>query len=280
MSSHQVDELINYDLDNNPSFQVLNQEHRHALADGKRFRSIITLSILLYFNVPTTIYKVALVVEYLHNCSLIIDDLPTMDNDDVRRGKLSLHKLTSAKTAQLVAFNLNLVAQHHLATSITNLQINPVLQRDIYKELHNILLRKLDIVSGICNGQLLDIGELITDLGSYLKMAKGKTSSLFELSFIIGWVFGTSTTNNLEHVSQLGTTIGLAYQIYDDYNDYEEDVKYGRPNIFIITTIEIVNSLFREYLRQYRRILKLLNLDKLEYLNHIADYIESKYIID
>ena len=74
---------------------------KHALDGGKRIRSVITLTIGEALNPDINIDKLALCVELLHNTSLIIDDMPCMDNDNYRRGKMTVHYKYGNQKAQL-----------------------------------------------------------------------------------------------------------------------------------------------------------------------------------
>ena len=125
--------LISEDLQKNPNFQIpkIKEGSEFSLTDGKRLRPIIVLSIcnclnkLTGQNLDST--GGALAIEYIHNASLIIDDMPMMDNDQYRRGKLTVHAKYGQCLAQLVAYNLIIVAMRHLGDNIQKLNQLPFL---------------------------------------------------------------------------------------------------------------------------------------------------------
>ena len=95
-----LDKFI-HNIKNNKLREII----RYSLNDGKRLRPIIILDISYKLN-GKYLYDLALLVELLHNASLIIDDLPSMDNDDYRREKLTVHKKYGERAAKITAYFL------------------------------------------------------------------------------------------------------------------------------------------------------------------------------
>ena len=247
-----ISKLIKADL-NNISLKEIKEATIYCLNSGKRLRPMLLLSMQNLSDEKNSIQlaanELALFVEYVHNSSLIVDDMPCMDNDDIRRGKPTLHKKYGESMAQLVSYNLLISAQNHLRKGLeliynpdidtTNIKRN----RTLVSKIGDIVMEVLS-VDGICGGQYLDltINEDIDDIPpreqkeEVLRIANMKTGLLFSLSFILGWACKQGTNTQIEEIYEIkdaGTSFGLAYQIVDDLKDIEKDKQRndGRCNI-------------------------------------------------
>lgn len=187
---------------------------------GKRIRPLIALSIVhdcggdLNQAAP-----IMIALELIHCASLIHDDLPSLDNDDYRRGKLSCHKQFGEGVAVLTGDALVGVAFHTIATA------------DIPTELQALLLRSLSkAFIELCNGQELDIAEE----GKRPKIEiihQKKTGALFGATFEFGCrLADVSDESIIEIAIKTGEKFGLYFQILDDYLDiYGDPGSRGRP---------------------------------------------------
>ena len=250
-----ISKLIKADL-KNISLARIREATEYALNSGKRLRPMLLLE---FSNDPTDIknkasIELALFVEYVHNASLIIDDMPCMDNDDTRRGQLTLHKKYGESIAQLVSYNLLVTAQNHLRKGLeiaSSNQSSSSSSTGIDTESNRLLVSRIgDMVSdvlsvdGLCGGQYLDltIDSGIDDMPprkqreEVLRIARMKTGLLFSLSFVLGWAtmqFDSTKPEDLAKIKEAGTSFGLAYQIVDDIKDIDTDKTRndGRCNV-------------------------------------------------
>lgn len=257
-------EIIINDLDHNNAFKYQSKfVNRHfdmievikyTLNSGKRLRPIITGSICNWTN-PYFI----LFIEYIHNSSLIIDDLPCMDNDDIRRSQLTLHKKYGEEYAQLVAYNLMITAMTHLMKGCE--QIRELYNVDDFIHLQSVLNNELVnqlAFPGLCGGQLADLlmskTNDIDNLSereqkqTVLHMIKTKTGCLFSLSFVLGWLANGGQVEFIHNIKEIGYNFGICYQIIDDLRDVDKDKKKnnGRNNICKYYTINQLIDLFTE----------------------------------
>lgn len=229
----QKREAVNRELERLLSGQdsLLHQAMRYAvLSEGKRFRPLLVLSSAECFGVSQEAsFPAACALEFLHNYSLIHDDLPAMDDDDFRRGKPSCHKAFGEDIALLAGDALLTLAFEILASA-------PVSTRDLAVKV--LIIEEVSRsagVDGMIGGQLLDIKsspdqmteESMTDL-----MLK-KTGSLISAAVKVGALLGKASQSQMDAMVKYGKNIGLAFQIRDDILDYSEDTPDSfvrRPN--------------------------------------------------
>ena len=274
-----ISKLIKFDL-KNISLDRIREATEYALNSGKRLRPMLLLE---FGNDPANInnkasIELALFVEYVHNASLIIDDMPCMDNDDTRRGQLTLHKKYGESVAQLVSYNLLVTAQNHLRKGleiVSNNQTDTENNRLLVSRIGDIVSEVLS-VEGLCGGQYLDltIDSAIDDMPprkqreEVLRIARMKTGLLFSLSFVLGWAtlrFGKTKPVDLVNIKRAGTSFGLAYQIVDDINDIDTDKKRndGRCNICRYYSRNELIDLFTTELNNFVTIMQEYTFPKL-----------------
>lgn len=194
------------------------------LSGGKRLRPLLTIKTAEMFNQPLEKALIpACAIEMIHTYSLIHDDLPCIDNDDFRRGKLSLHKAYTEGIAVLAGDCL-LTHAFDVLTNITNLSSEKKL------ELISILA-KTSGGNGLIAGQILDIShenqkvnlELLQEI--HIK----KTGVLIAAAIEFGAIIGNASFNERALLKQFGLDIGLAFQIMDDVLDVvASNKKHGR----------------------------------------------------
>lgn len=195
-----------------PVFETALQEMLHA--GGKRFRPMLLLSVVNAVN-PLLIknaLKPALAVEFLHTYSLIHDDLPSMDDADLRRGHPTLHKTFDEVTAILVGDALN--------TEAFNLIANSSLSSDVKIELIKVLSNDGGI-NGMIIGQAIDCyfenQKLKLDQLEFLHIHK--TACLIAGSLKMGAIIAGLELQMQEKLYKFGIDIGLLFQIQDDIID-------------------------------------------------------------
>lgn len=193
--------------------ELLDAMRYSLLAGGKRIRSIIALEFCKAVGGdPQTALPIACAVEMLHTYSLIHDDLPCMDNDDLRRGKPTNHKVYGETIAVLAGDALQ--AEAFKAILFCGLSA------DIKAECARILADAAG-ENGICGGQYLDMkGERTALSGDELSdMCRRKTASLIAAACRMGAVAGGANEKQCQAAESYGYDIGLAFQIRDDILD-------------------------------------------------------------
>ncbi|NRG98923.1 polyprenyl synthetase family protein [Streptococcus suis] len=193
----------------------LNQSVLYSLqAGGKRIRPLLLLTILESFGMELkqAHYQVAACVELIHTGSLIHDDLPAMDNDDYRRGRLTNHKVYDEATAILAGDSLFLDPFGFLA------------QVDLPAETILALVRELSQASGtfgMVAGQVLDMageGQNLT-LEQLQAIHANKTGKLLTFPFVAAGIIAEQSDAVISHLRQAGQLVGLAFQVRDDILD-------------------------------------------------------------
>ena len=199
--------------------------------------------------------------EFIHTSSLIIDDLPCMDNDDMRRGRESVHKRYGLLASKLVSTLLMSDAHTMLFKMYDNIDCDDIDDR---------LLKVLDVVTsnigikGAAYGQYLDMlpkysNEFVedvinTEIKEYTseniigKIIEKKTGVIFEIAFVSAYILGGGDLDNLERVKKVSYDFGMIFQIYDDYKDEEEDRK------------RMINGLTPNYVIRFGRERALLKM--------------------
>jgi geranylgeranyl pyrophosphate synthase len=204
---------------------ALSAAMRYAvLGGGKRLRSRLALSAAVWLGEPAeAALPAARAVEYIHAYSLVHDDLPAMDDDDVRRGRPSLHRAFGEATAILAGDALQAAAFATLA--------DPGLVRRRGGERVALAVRLLGRAAGavgMVGGQSLDLALAATpagpgrerELGAMVRM---KTAALFTAAAVLGGVVGGGSPAQVRYLARLGRRFGLRYQIWDDLGDLATD---------------------------------------------------------
>lgn len=213
-------ELYSLNLIEDKSGTIIEEAMAYSLeAGGKRLRPLLLLAVLKAFGKEISEgYPTAAALEYIHTYSLIHDDLPAMDNDDLRRGKPTNHIKYSESTAILAGDALLTKAFDIVTTG------------DLSSDKKVILIRELAICSGyegMIGGQQADIdGEnselTIEELES---VHARKTGELLRFSMFAGGVIADADKESLRLLEDVARKIGIAYQIRDDLLDVVGDAQ-------------------------------------------------------
>jgi farnesyl diphosphate synthase len=190
-------------------------------AGGKRIRPFLILQSALLFDIePETSLRIAAAVEYVHTYSLIHDDLPAMDDDDLRRGKPSTHKKFDEATAILAGDALLTLYAEVLASPKTHK--NPEVRLSLI-----FALSKSLGLSGMVGGQMLDIEaeNRILNKTDIIRMQRMKTGALIEFSCEAGAISANVTDERRDRLKTYAQNIGLAFQVVDDLLDLKGDSK-------------------------------------------------------
>jgi geranylgeranyl diphosphate synthase type II len=189
-------------------------------AGGKRLRPALVLSaaeaVLGKSSAFDAAMPVASAVEFIHTYSLVHDDLPAMDNDDYRRGKLTNHKVFGEAMAILAGDALLTHAFHLIPQAARQGGISAEVALAIVED-----LAKLAGAPGMVGGQVADmLGEQgITSIAELEYIHLHKTSDLIVFSVTAGGRIGGANDRQLELLARYGRNIGLAFQIQDDILD-------------------------------------------------------------
>jgi len=192
-----------------------------SINGGKRVRPFLVSQAAKLAKAKKSEYlRIASAIESIHSYSLIHDDLPSMDNDDFRRGKLSTHKKFDEATAILAGDALHDFAFEILSSHLTH--INP--ERRI--QLVNYLAKSIGH-QGLAAGQSLDLlyENKKNNLEKIIKMYKLKTSSLFEFSFSSPFILTGHPKKIIQFYQRYGSLFGLVFQIIDDLIDDSNSFK-------------------------------------------------------
>jgi len=186
------------------------------LGGGKRFRALLLLSSYRAVGGRGDASRLAAAAEIVHAYSLIHDDLPCMDNDDVRRGRPTVHRAFSEQLATRAG-----VAMVPFAARTA---FNGAISIGLTSEEAAAVAREVMIASGaggMIGGQLLDLeseGQQL-DLEGLERIHRGKTGALIRASALIGGMAARGTAGQLQALAEFGEAIGLAFQIADDVLD-------------------------------------------------------------
>ena len=214
---NEINQRLENILSQYPDSKVKEAMYYSLKAGGKRIRPLIVLQVIRAYGLDYRNYiDIACALEMIHTYSLIHDDLPGMDNDDLRRGKPTCHKQFGEATAILAGDGL------------LNEAVNIILQTNLDDSLKLSLVSCLYTSSGI-NGMILgqeyDIENEDKKLSKETldKIHHYKTGKLLSCAFQMGALI--ASPNDLEILKQIGYKIGLAFQIQDDILDVTSDAK-------------------------------------------------------
>ncbi len=194
----------------------LHEAMRYAcIGGGKRLRAqLVYVTGALFECQAKALDNAAAAVEMIHAYSLIHDDLPAMDNDDLRRGKATVHIAFDQATA--------ILAGDALQTCAFSTLLNAKCSDNVKVQLMKTLATATGS-SGMCGGQQLDIdaSQLKISLEDLQTLHAMKTGALIEASVKMGAIIAQATSIEQEALSAFATDLGLAFQIQDDILDIE-----------------------------------------------------------
>jgi geranylgeranyl diphosphate synthase, type II len=202
------------------------------IAPGKRFRPALVYMVAEAIGKGTDVSEAALAVEYFHTASLIADDLPCMDNDDYRRGRPTVHKVWNESIALLASFALISSGFEHIARNADFLKKRDDDLSKSCAEIAQIGVLEASYTMGsigLIGGQYLDLFMRDLNEKSFLDIIEKKTAALFELCFVLGWIFGGGERSKLKTVHEAARQFGIAFQIIDDIDDMQKDREYNNP---------------------------------------------------
>ncbi|MEA3010755.1 MAG: farnesyl diphosphate synthase [Sphingomonadales bacterium] len=188
-----------------------------AIGGGKRLRPLLVAAAAgLFHTSRERAVRVGAAVECIHVYSLIHDDLPAMDDDDLRRGKPTLHKAYGEATAILAGDALHALAFEILAEESTH--EDPFVRSELVAE-----LARAAGPAGMAGGQMMDLGagEVALDLAAVTRLQQLKTGALIGFCLESGAIMGRVPPDRRLKLRGYARDVGLAFQIADDLLDEE-----------------------------------------------------------
>ena len=188
---------------------------KYALSGGKRLRPYIVFSVAeMLGREPQSFLDAACAVEFVHTSSLILDDLPCMDDSRIRRGRPSLHREFDEATAILAAVSLLSRGFASLAENASALRLSS----DVTNRAMTCLAETVG-ASGMVAGQMAELLASAADLKTIEVVHDRKTSSLFVASGQVPAILAGAAEQDIHAIGGYGHHLGLAYQIADDISD-------------------------------------------------------------
>ncbi|MCX7885211.1 MAG: polyprenyl synthetase family protein [Caloramator sp.] len=266
--------------ENDAPVRIVEAMKYSLLAGGKRIRPILSISICQALGGKIDdVLDFACAIEFIHTYSLIHDDLPAMDNDDLRRGKPTNHVVFGEAMAILAGDGLlNYAFEIMLKEAVDK-------NKFFYLKAADIVAKAAGI-KGMIGGQVIDLeseGKKI-DIDTLNKMHRKKTGALIEASCLCGCIIAQKE-DMTEAVKEYGKNLGIAFQIVDDILDYVGDpkklgkntgidIKNNKSTYVSILGIEKSKKLAEEYSLNARNNAK--TIDKSGFLLNLTDYLLNR----
>ena len=231
---------------------------------GKRLRPIIIKEVAKSLSLNKSQYlKPMIAIELVHSYSLIHDDLPCMDDDDYRRGRLSTHKKYDEAQA--------ILAGNSLLTMAFNL-----LSQDSNSSLIE-LLSLLSGYKGLAGGQSLDIDTIEKKLNYKIikKIHEQKTARLFEFCLAAPFIISNKSRREIEMSREYGKIIGTIFQIIDDVHDYENKDNEYINILNVMTKDDALEKCYR-YEAEANALSEKLIPNKKNRMNDILSFIINR----
>ncbi len=251
---------------------------------GKRLRPFLVCETAKLYGVPAypTAALVAASLEMLHTYSLIHDDLPAMDNDDLRRGKPTCHKAFDEATAILAGDGLLTQAFELLSHKTLNMDAN------IRCELVNLLANAAGAYNGMIAGQMLDIYAETAPKEEnneklILRIEEMKTGRLIRYACEAGAILGKADMDERLAIVNYARKIGLAFQIADDILDVEgnqelmgkklqKDADQGKATFVSIYGLDKAKEIEQNLIKEAKESISIFGA-KAQTLQELADFI-------
>lgn len=276
-----VDSKIEFYLDRLEYPNVIAEGMRYSVLNGgKRLRPILLLMVLdlykkdLELGIPS-----AVAIELIHSYSLVHDDLPALDNDDYRRGKLTTHKKFGEAEAILIG---DALLTHSF--SIVTDETERVAPEKVLKIIS--MISRYAGINGMIGGQMIDIEseKRKVSLETLEYIHTNKTGKLLKLPVEIGAIISDATKEEYTALEKYSECIGLAFQIKDDILDIEGDFeKIGKPvgsdlelektTYPSIFGLQKSKEILKEVVQTAKKSLEIFEKERVQMFLELADYV-------
>ncbi|MBM4193568.1 MAG: polyprenyl synthetase family protein [Gemmatimonadetes bacterium] len=217
---------------------------RYALSGaGKRLRGVLVVAAYRAVGGRSDVSALGAAVEAVHAYSLVHDDLPCMDDDDVRRGRPTVHRVHGVRTAAAAGLAMVPLAARAAADAARSLGLDVGVQSEIVR-----VLMQASGAGGMIGGQLLDLQAegLVLDAAGLERVHRLKTGALIGAAVRLGGLAANAPASTMAALAGYGDAVGLAFQIADDVLDITattsqlgktagKDVAHGKntyPSVF------------------------------------------------
>lgn len=276
-----VDLSIEYQLNKLKYPDIIADGMRYSVLNGgKRLRPILLLMVLELFGKKIELgLPIAVAIEMIHSYSLVHDDLPALDNDDYRRGKLTTHKKFGEAEAILIG---DALLTHSF--SVVADETRDISSDKIVKIIG--MISRYAGISGMIGGQIIDLEseKKKVSLETLKYIHENKTGKLIKLPIEIGAIISDATEEEYKALERYANGIGLAFQIKDDILDIEGDFeKIGKPvgsdlelekttypSIFGVAKSK---EILKEVISDAKKSLNIFSKEKVQIFLELADYI-------
>ncbi len=276
-----------FPLSDNPENRVIEAMKYSVTNGGKRLRPFLVCTLARLFGLDfEASLRPAVALECLHSYSLIHDDLPAMDNDDLRRGKPTCHKAFDEATAILAGDGLLTYAFEILSSPATHADAA------IRSELCLLLAEAAGAFNGMVSGQMLDLYmETHQKAGSeeiIRRIEEMKTGRLIRYACEAGAVLGRAAPDQRQALISYARGIGVAFQIADDILDVEgspelvgktlqKDSAQGKVTFVSLFGLETARQMAGDYIAGAKRALSIFPAgEEIEILQNLADFIINR----
>ncbi|MGI6584384.1 MAG: polyprenyl synthetase family protein [Lutisporaceae bacterium] len=275
-----IEKKLDLMVPENKSIPVISEAMRYSLlAGGKRLRPILAImSCELFEGREEEVLPFACCIELIHTYSLIHDDLPAMDNDNLRRGKPTNHKVFGEGFAVLAG---DALLNHAFETMTAIIMKNPKPE----------YIRAMDVISrasgllGMIGGQSIDLyyESKCIDFDTLKSMHEKKTGALITASLVSGAIISGAEEEDIKNIMEYGNIIGLAFQVADDILDVSgsekklgksinKDIEFHKSNFISFFGLDKSRSIARELIEEAKQKLERYG-SKALYLRELSDYI-------
>lgn len=274
-----IDDELNRIFVNKTGYQEkIFQAMKYSLfTGGKRIRPVLLLkSCEMISGSYDEAIPFALALEMIHTYSLIHDDLPSMDDDDFRRGKPTNHKVFGEAIAILSGDGLLNLAYEIMIE-------NTILFSKNGEDYYKFLLASKEIsrasgVDGMIGGQVVDIlsdNESIDSLELEF-MYRCKTAALIEAAVVSGGIIGGANEIEIDNLRKYGRCIGLGYQIRDDILDMDEDRAINKTTYLSFNSLEMAKKKVKSLSKEAKLSLEIFKDNNISFLEEIAYYLINR----
>lgn len=252
---------------------------------GKRLRAVLLMKTYEVFKdsksafYDDVVLPFAMAIELIHAYSLVHDDLPCMDDDDMRRGKESVHIKFGESMGVLVGDALLNYAYEIIADTIS------VAHRKYPEAIGAVcdafkIMSNLSGVNGMIGGQVIDISNSIESYDAnngeekLLKMVAMKTGALIGASIAVGARLGSASDDDFKNLMHFADSFGFAFQISDDCLDFEEDCEISKPTFATLYGLEAAGDFVKK--QTAIAIDSLSKIDNTDFLRNLTETVVNR----